>query len=330
MLIVIRYSSKLQKRTAVALFIISIICILFSFISARSKKTEKSFGLKSHYINNSNHSGSAILVSEFDQVKTGAFLIPLIDTLFDKSEADKLRKMIYETYSEMQSDSDFVNAGSALNYAYSEILGIEPKHEHTYVYTPPHDLSDKLPVILFLHGSLGNFKLYMWILKQFADKYKYAIVAPTFGAGNWDRDINLSSVENARKLCIADPNLDEENLFIAGLSNGGIGVTRAVTNNPELYQGIIFISAVIDYELTDSEKFINSWKKKPILVIHGARDDRIPIEFTNEIIENFEAKELNFTFDYFENEDHFLMLSRKDTLSNLIYEWIEKNKADVK
>ena len=65
--------------------------------------------------------------------------------------------------------------------------------------------SRRRTALVFLHGGLGNFQGYWALWKRFADATGVAIVAPTFGSGNWSGDGGLESIEQARKFCVNHP-----------------------------------------------------------------------------------------------------------------------------
>ena len=264
----------------------------------------------------------ANLVREIDQLKLGATLMPHVDKHIDRRKGKRLRELFLEVYCEMQSDADFVDVGSVMHYAYAEIGGRPFDIGHRYVYLPQHTDSKKLPVILFLHGSLGNFKGYLWVLKQFADAHKYAIIAPSFGFGNWHRPGGTAAVEAARRYCVEHPGLDEDRIILAGLSNGGLGVSRAALATPTAYQGLIYISGVLESGIVGSDEFAQGWMNRPILIVHGGRDARIPMTHVDKCLGKMQRNSVHPDIKIYDNEDHFLFFSRRLEMSELIHEWI--------
>lgn len=125
------------------------------------------------------------LVPEMDQMKLGADLTPYSDALMTRAKAERMKALFLTAYREMQQDPEFVAVGSVMGHGYVDAFGFPFNDRHLFSYVPGHKPGQKLPVILFLHGSCGNFKAYLWTWKRFADDHQIAIVAPTFGFGNW-------------------------------------------------------------------------------------------------------------------------------------------------
>jgi pimeloyl-ACP methyl ester carboxylesterase len=230
----------------------------------------------------------------------------------------------------MRRSEDFVRLGSVLNCAYRDMfLGSRPAG-HLYEYVPPAGKdAGPLPVILFLHGSLGNFKGYLWVWKRLADRHGYAVVAPTFGAGNWYLDGGAQAVERARSYCARHPRMDAGRIFLAGLSNGGTGTSRAAAANPEGYAGLVFISPVMEPEVLSSEAFAAGWKGRRVLVLSGSEDRRIPIGYVRDAVKGMAERGAAVTSRLYPGEDHFLLFSRPEEVMRDIAAWLPASEAQV-
>jgi hypothetical protein len=125
------------------------------------------------------------LVPEVDQLLMGLAIVRFLDPFIDNQQTVQLKKMVLEIYKEMENDPEFPYSSSSLGYAYQEILTGQRIGDHFYQYLPNSNSQKPYPVIPFLNGSMGNFKAYSWIWKHIADETGYAIIAPTYGAGNW-------------------------------------------------------------------------------------------------------------------------------------------------
>ena len=123
-------------------------------------------------------------------------------------------------------------------YAYSDT-----DSGHIYTYVPPHAPGERLPVLLFLHGSFGNFKGYFYLWRRFADQHHWIVACPSFGFGNWYRSVGPPAIARALERTLAGTPADPERVVLAGLSNGGTGVVRAAASaTPKAYAGLIFLS----------------------------------------------------------------------------------------
>jgi predicted esterase len=261
------------------------------------------------------------LVPELDQIKSGADLSPCFDSLMTRAKANRMKALFRTAYREMQQDPEFVAVGSVLGHAYADAFCFPFNDRHLFSYVPTHKPGQKLPVILFLHGSGGNFKAYLWTWKRFADDHQIAIVAPTFGFGNWSRPGGLEAIDWAYDYCTNHPALDAERIVLAGLSNGGRGVSRAVCQNPGRYRGLIYISGVIESEVLASPAFIEGCKGKSVLVIHGEEDERIPLKYVEQSLAGLTCT-AGVKTRYYASEDHFLFFSRRAEVLDDVLRWM--------
>ncbi len=263
----------------------------------------------------------ANIVPEIEQLKLGTYVSSFFDPLIDSSNSSRIRKLFLNVYREMRESEDFNKMGSVLNLCYLDIFTGKRPTGHFYQYIPKSD--SPLPVILFIHGSLGNFKGYMWCWKKFADVNKFAIIAPTFGAGNWDRKGGVEEIEKAVEYCRNNPKFDNTQIYLVGLSNGGKGVSRIILNSPtSTFKGVIYISAVMENEIIAGDSFIAKCKKQNILVVHGEKDRRIPLTYIRPQIINMKMQGVNVEYEYYPDEDHFLMFSQWNHISKRLNDWI--------
>ncbi len=262
------------------------------------------------------------LVPEIDQLKLAVTLVPFLDAYTTRAKARRLNSLLAIVYGEMANDRDFAALGSAMHYAYADLLGLPFDVGHLYVYIPTNRPQDRMPVVLFLHGSVGNFKGYVWVLKQVADRCHVAIVAPTFGFGNWSMPGGVEAIERAREFCARNPLLDTNRIVLAGLSNGGLGVTRAGGGTPANYRGFIYISGVIE----NDPAFAAAAKGMPLLIIHGAEDERIPRKYIDEAINGMRQQGLAPEVTFYADEDHFLIFSKRNEVARQLSAWLQTNR----
>ena len=265
----------------------------------------------------------ANLVPEIDQLMLGAVILPRIDPYFDHEQAQQVRKKFLKIYRALRASDQFNQVGSVLGFTYRDLLFNDRSGAHFYAYIPTAPANTQLPVLLFIHGSLGNFKGYMWVWKAFADEHGFAILAPTFGTGDWNKDGGLASINAVRDYCESNPRLKTNELYLAGLSNGGLGALAAARARPEAYRGLILLSAVQDTALFTDPDFLRSWRRKPVLVLHGEQDRRIPLEIVNACAIEMHKRGMNVSVRYYEGEDHFLLFSQPLTVMDDIAGWIQ-------
>jgi pimeloyl-ACP methyl ester carboxylesterase len=261
------------------------------------------------------------LVPEMDQIKLGADLTPYADSLMTRAKAERMKGLFLVAYREMQQDPEFVAVGSVMGHAYTDAFGLPFNDRHLFAYVPAHKPGQKLPVLLFLHGSCGNFKAYLWTWKRFADDHQIAIVAPTFGFGNWHNPGGMAAIDWAYDYCAKHSELDAGRIVLAGLSNGGLGVSRAVCRNSGRFRGLIYISAVLEGDVLASPAFMQACKGKLVLVIHGDQDERIPVGYVKQHWAGLTGTAAVKT-SYYADEDHFLFLARRAEVFNDVFSWM--------
>lgn len=262
------------------------------------------------------------IVPEIDQLKLGSFLFQYVDPVIDTEQAGRIRQLLVDVYSEMRHDRAFVEAGSALGLCYEDILTGKRRTLHYYQYVPRQLNLRTYPVLIFVHGSLGNFKGYMWVLKSLADSAGYAIIAPSFGCGNWRLDGECSVLTSIYEQCAKDPILDHQSIYLMGLSNGGLGVTREMQQHGNRYQGIVLVSPVMDLDALFSSQAQPNMAGKPLLLIHGLEDRRIPAAYVRDVETRLRTGDLDLTSHYYPDEDHFLLFSQRAPIMAELENWL--------
>lgn len=267
------------------------------------------------------------LLPEIDQVKVGLVAAPLVDPLIDREQARRLMESTMALYRQMERRPDYACLGSVLNYSYAELAGLEFDTGHFYQYLPPHHPGERLPVIVFLHGSVGNFKVYLWLWQQFAEERKYIIVCPSFGFGNWERRGGVAAVRRVTRRALTELPGDPERVYLAGLSNGGRGVMRVAAAHPGDYRGLVFISAIIEREIVTARPFARGWRG-PILILHGTLDRRVPLAGTTDATAALSRNGQAVTTRFFASEDHFLFFSARQAVFSALDEWLASAGGD--
>lgn len=261
------------------------------------------------------------LVPESEQVNLGFTVMPYVDPLLTVEQSRRVSVFTMDIYREMEQDPNFRELGSAMNLAYAEVWGRPFDVGHYYLYVPPNAGADPLPAIVFLHGSAGNFKAYTWIWSKLAEAEGFITIAPSYGFGNWDEAgaaAVLEVIEDAQQVA----NIDTEQLYLAGLSNGGLGVSHLATLAPEKFRGLIFLSPVMATEIVDSPSFQAAWANRPMLVISGETDNRIPLAYVEQRVAAMQQASIDVTPIIYPNEDHFLVFSQPEAIMNDVADWL--------
>lgn len=262
------------------------------------------------------------LLPEVDQFALGFVLMPALDRLLTQSQAKKLKAWTTAIYRELDADDAFRECGSALPLAYDELFGF-PSPGHSFLYVPPAlDRTKPAPVLIFLHGSGGNFKAYLWLLSRLADRLNFVVLAPSCGMGNWRWPETYGIVDGAIAAAAKHVVIARDNLHVMGLSNGGLGVCQLARDSGARYRSLIFLSPVFDAECIQSEAFAHECQRSRLFILTGGRDDRVPIDYVRENAESMAMRGPSVTFEVEETADHFLLFSHTDRVLASLEKWL--------
>lgn len=271
------------------------------------------------------------IIPEMDQIKVGTSIIPLGDPHVDFAKTKRVRSLVLPVYEEMEKDADFLELGSVLGMGYRELFRLEFRTGHYYVSLPKEPVTGRLPCIVFLHGMGGNWKSYLWVLSKISTRHKCAIIAPTFGLGNWDKPGSDDFVVSVAKEALATLPLDPENLYLTGYSNGAMGVTRAAIKGEGLFKGLVYLSPVTEDELFSSPGFLEHYRGRNVLFLHGGRDRRIPRDFVEGTAAILRRHGVNVRLKIYDQEDHFLLFSQQEAvIADLVGFLFSRRRVELK
>jgi len=264
----------------------------------------------------------ANIIPETEQMNLGLLVMPYLDPIFSREQAQRVGPFTLELYQAMENDPDFHRLGSVLGWAYGEVVGLPFDKGHYYLYVPQNRPAGPLPAIVFLHGSLGNFKTYTWVWAKFAEEHGYVIIAPSFGFGNWSRaggdEAVLAALDDAATIVDLDP----QRIYLAGISNGGIGVSSGALATPGRFRGLIYLSPVLPDKIVRSAEFLEAWRNRPVLVITGETDRRIPARYVTTEVSGLNSGGVAVTYITYPDEDHFLFFSQPASVLNDVEKWL--------
>jgi predicted esterase len=260
--------------------------------------------------------GLSWVTPERDQLVLATHLMWAADPWLEREEAAAFRDDVQRIYDEMASEPSYADPGSALGFAYLELLGGPDVTGHVYVDLAP--APGPQPALVFIHGFGGSAASYLWVLRRAAHARGWAIVAPGYGAGLWYQPEGAATVERTLDWMQASGRFDMDRLVLAGLSNGGFGVTAAATLHP--WRGLAWLSGVLD----PNEMTRLSAIRAPMLVLHGGTEDRIPLPFVSSAVDTLRAGGADVTFDVVPDADHFLLFSHRDRVDAALDAWLTR------
>jgi predicted esterase len=254
------------------------------------------------------------VIPEVDQLAVGTTLVPLFDPYVDFATGRRMRSLQLSAYRDLEQDAGFRRLGSVMGTAYRELLRIEFRTGHYYLFLPEPAQGERLPCLIYLHGLGGNSKSHFWVLTRISQKMKCAVIAPSFGLGNWDKPGGAELAVAVARQALDELPLDPERLFLLGYSNGAIGVTRAAVSEPGLFKGLIYLSPVTEDELFFTPEFQTHATGCRILFLHGGRDKRIPRDLVERSAATLDRLGFDVRLKIYDEEDHYLFLSQQQAV----------------
>ena len=266
------------------------------------------------------------LLPEEDQLLAGFMIAPAIDPLLTTEQSGRLRELTRQVYRQLEADPGFHALGSAMGFTYQDIVSSSPGARHCYTYVPAN-LDHRKParLLIFFHGSGGNFKAYLWLLSKIADQVGLVTAAPTGGFGAWPASecgaqFNWA-LDAARHVSVIDP----DHITIMGLSNGGVALSRLIQTSGTRFDAAIFVSPVFDQAALQSSAFADQCRGKRILVISGVRDDRVPIDYVHTKAATMKSAGAHVEELDIDSADHFLIFSHSGAVAQRLAAWFKES-----
>jgi predicted esterase len=320
--------NKWLRRTALALLLLWMGIAIWLVRVSPNGKPPTGARVENRYVGGKwNYQTQALgtLLPELDQFMLGFRLMPILDPLFTQRQAGPLINDTREIYQELEADADFHALGSVMPDAYNEIWGLPFDRGHYFLYVPRSlDRTKPATALVFLHGSGGNFKSYTWLLSKIADEQGVVIVSVSGGLGNWKAprapQMVVEALDDAAKVVA----LDMSRIHLAGLSNGGLGVTRTlISPYANRFCSVILFSPVCDDQAVNSATFAENCRGKPVLVISGELDDRVPITYVRQCRDAMRRVGVHVQLSVYPEANHFLMFSHRERWREEVSEWLK-------
>lgn len=259
------------------------------------------------------------LVPEGDQLRLATHLAWWVDPWMTRASAARLRAALDRAYRGIDRDPAYRALGSAMGDAITDTDA-----GRMFVYEPEHAAGERRPAVVFLHGSGGAWKAFFHGQVAWAAARRFGVVSPSFGFGNWTAPGGLDAVANARRWLRAQPWVDPGAIYLVSLSNGGRAVTRIMATTAAGYQGVVMVSSVIESDVLTRGTLDLSWQQVPVLVIHGARDERIPRGYIDDAVAEMRARWIDVRYALVADEDHYLILTAHERMAHEINAFVDE------
>jgi pimeloyl-ACP methyl ester carboxylesterase len=259
------------------------------------------------------NSGVRLLNRLFDEQDIALFgerIALHLGALVSPREDDQLIDTLYRHYTAMRQEdatplSPFLSTALALQ---------QPDRFDTIVVAPTQSVAPRVGVI-FLHGFGGNFTLQCWLFAHALQPSGITTFCPsTSWRADWWREQGKATVSQAlvemRRRGIA-------RIYLAGLSNGGVGVSRLAPELSEQISGLVLISGV------DPDAQI---PQLPILIIQGVQDERMPVT----LAQRYAAVARSRATLHALPGDHFVLAKRVDEVQQIIAAWFAEQEAGAR
>jgi polyhydroxybutyrate depolymerase len=165
---------------------------------------------------------------------------------------------------------------------YAKTLTFDGQQRTYQVHLPPaYDGQHNLPLVLALHGAGGDGKG-MAKLTHFntvADQGSFIVVYPDGINRRWSYDKALGGVDDVGFLVALveqlekDYTIDQQRVFVAGISNGGGMVEVLACERSDLFAAFADVAATLG---STAARLCHPARPIPFLMIHGTDDPLVP------------------------------------------------------
>jgi predicted peptidase len=192
-----------------------------------------------------------------------------------------------------------------------------------------YDKSKKYPLVLFLHGGgekgRDNEKQLIHGVKVFLDpenrrKYPCIVIAPqcmpddSWSSAKVDRSVepakrdfnytypvtrSLHAVEELTKDIIAKESVQKKQVYITGLSMGGMGTYEMVGRNPGMFAAAAAICGG-----GDPRSYSKKQAKTRFWIFHGSDDRTVEVKFSREMVERLKALKADVKYTEYPGVGH--------------------------
>ena len=178
-----------------------------------------------------------------------------------------------------------------------ERIDVQGRAYHVALSVPPtYQPAKDYGLVVCLHGAgfTGEAYLERWQVRLGND---YVLACPTVPSGAWftrgAEELVLATIHSVQRRFHIDP----DRIFLTGMSNGGIGAWVIGMHDAPLFAGLAPMASGLDNVLMP---FLANLRSTPVYIIHGAKDEVMPVELSRSITK--ELTRLGYPFVYREHD----------------------------
>ena len=218
-----------------------------------------------------------------------------------------------------------VQEGDAIPHGQSFSKEVCKTVESNYLlYLPDgyEDSAKQWPLLLFLHGagergddlSLVETHGPPKLIAKEGKALSLVVVAPQCPDGEWwSGGKQIDTLNALLDHIIATCRIDEERIYVTGLSMGGFGTWRLAAEYPDRFAAIAPICGRGDPFMARMIPHLPAW------VFHGAKDDVVPLQASQEMVDALKKAGGKVEFTVYPEAGHD---SWTETYNNpALYEW---------
>ncbi|MBI3356988.1 MAG: hypothetical protein HY038_09510 [Nitrospirae bacterium] len=216
-------------------------------------------------------------------------LAPLVFQYLDTDDSDEADRLFQTILSRADASIETVSRILRTERTYQSLpIGTLPDERIT-IRGRAYPLAISIPLtyqpskgyglVVCLHGAgfTGDEYLERWQARLGDD---YLLACPTYPSGAWftrrAEELVLATIQQVRRRYHVDP----DRIFLTGMSNGGIGAWLIGMHYASLFAGIAPMASGLDTVLMP---FLTNLRNTPIYMIHGAKDQVMPVELSRSI-----------------------------------------------
>lgn len=200
-----------------------------------------------------------------------------------------------------------------------------------------YDGTEARPLVVMLHGALGDERTYLSglydpaVIKGEADKRGYILATPN-GRGRlsgYQGPAKDDVIEVIREIS-RDYKIDPNRIYLTGHSMGGTGTWLVAASHPDIFAAIAPVAGAPPAQGNASKEMLARLKGTPVFVIHGKKDMIALPTRSRDIVEA--AKKAGLKVNYLEvpDADHITVVSRTFPAIMDFFEGISKQSTPNK